>query len=123
MRCVARVLAIAAMLAGMLVGAAASVGAGSPGSWSTYLYDNQHSSYNPTATAITPAVVPTLTEQWVFHAPGAKNHPPTRLYASPTVVGNAVYIGSNSGFFYKLDRSTGQVIWKVDLGFVLPGTI
>ena len=107
----------------MLFGAATSIGGTNPAIWSTYLYDNQHSSYNPSATAITPAVVPTLTQLWKFHPPGAKDHPPNRLYASPTVVGNAVYIGSNSGLFFKLNRLTGQIVWKVDLGFSPKATI
>ena len=35
--------------------------------------------------------------------------------ASPTVVGNTLYIGDLSGNYYALDASTGATIWKVTL--------
>ena len=34
--------------------------------------------------------------------------------ASPLVTDKAVYIGSNAGVFYALDRLTGRELWKVD---------
>lgn len=34
--------------------------------------------------------------------------------ASPLVTEKAVYIGSNMGIFYALDRKTGEELWKVD---------
>jgi outer membrane protein assembly factor BamB len=57
-----------------------------------------------------------LTLAWHFHAPAVSGDPPTRIYTSPTVYGGAVYIGSNTGMFYKLNETTGAVMWSVDLG-------
>ena len=36
------------------------------------------------------------------------------MFVSPTVVGNAVIIGSCAGTLYALDRSTGSPIWRYD---------
>ena len=38
------------------------------------------------------------------------------MYVSPTVVGDALYIGSCSGIYYALDRSTGEILWSFDTG-------
>jgi outer membrane protein assembly factor BamB len=37
------------------------------------------------------------------------------VFSSPAVVGNLLFIGSCSGIFYALDRSTGQVQWSYDI--------
>jgi uncharacterized repeat protein (TIGR01451 family) len=103
------------MLAVCLASSAASQAA-STAPWTTYMYDNQHSSYNAADTAIAPGDVAGLKLNWQFHAPSISGKPPSRIYTSPTVYGGAVYIGSNTGMFYKLDEATGAVIWSVDLG-------
>lgn len=90
--------------------------AGSTADWTTYLHDNQHSSFNASATAITPANASNLGVQWQFQDPTSSGRPPSFFLASPTVYNGAVYIGSNSGLFYKLDEATGTVLWSVDLG-------
>ena len=36
------------------------------------------------------------------------------MFVSPTVVGNAVMIGSCAGTLYALDRTTGTPIWRYD---------
>ncbi|HEX2122070.1 MAG TPA: PQQ-binding-like beta-propeller repeat protein, partial [Thermoanaerobaculia bacterium] len=36
------------------------------------------------------------------------------MFVSPTVVGDAVIIGSCSGSLYSLDRTTGKPIWIYD---------
>ncbi|MGN6379567.1 MAG: outer membrane protein assembly factor BamB family protein [Gaiellales bacterium] len=86
------------------------------------MHDNQHSSYNAGATAITPATVSGLTEAWHFQAPNIPGDPPSRIYTSPTVYGGAVYVGSNTGMFYKLNETTGAVMWSVDLGHMPKAT-
>lgn len=35
------------------------------------------------------------------------------FYASPTVVGNALYIGDSTGNYYALNATTGATLWKV----------
>ncbi len=77
--------------------------------WPAYLDGPRHASYNASQTVITPATVPMLSEQWQFTT-GAP------YLASPTVAGNAVFIGSAGGWFYKLDEATGTVLDKVYLG-------
>jgi uncharacterized repeat protein (TIGR01451 family) len=90
--------------------------AGSTADWTTYLHDNQHSSFNAGATTITPANASGLNVRWQFQEPSSSGRPPSFWLASPTVYGGAVYVGSNSGIFYKLDEATGTVLWSVDLG-------
>lgn len=36
------------------------------------------------------------------------------MYAAPAVAGDTVYVGSCFGFFYALDKNTGEVRWKYD---------
>jgi outer membrane protein assembly factor BamB len=88
--------------------------------WPAYLFGSTHQSYAPDATQITPANAPTLVRAWRFVA-----DPPTRTgqprgccFASPTVFNGRIYVGANTGDFYALSLSSGQVIWKRFLGFV-----
>ncbi len=77
--------------------------------WPAYLDGPLHASYSASQTAITPATVPMLNEQWRFKT-GAP------YLASPTVADNAVFIGSASGWFYKLDETTGALLDKAYIG-------
>ena len=36
--------------------------------------------------------------------------------ASPVVIGPRVYFGAIDGFLYALDRSTGDLVWKLACG-------
>jgi len=78
--------------------------------WAAYLNGPLHSSYTPAETAITPASAHRLVRKWHDFAGSA-------YYASPTVVDGAVYIGADTGWFYKLDASTGQVLYRVFTGY------
>src|SRR3954468_17386213 len=87
--------------------------------WSAYRHDAGHSSFAATERAITPRNVAALGQVWRWHAhkstqPG---QPPALHYASPTVADGAVFLGSNSGWFYKLDLASGVVLAKVFLCF------
>jgi outer membrane protein assembly factor BamB len=77
--------------------------------WPAYLDGPAHASYNASQTAITPTTAPSLTQRWAFTTGGW-------FQASPTVVGDRVYIGSENGWFYKLSADTGKVLAKVFLG-------
>jgi outer membrane protein assembly factor BamB len=92
--------------------------------WPGYLFDNGHSSYNRSATAITPANASTLMEDWSFvdPQPTIQDQPPSSLYSSPTVFKGVVYIGSNTGMFYALDEATGAMLWHQLLGYTTPLT-
>jgi outer membrane protein assembly factor BamB len=86
-------------------------------SWTAYLHGPQHTSFNPSATAITPTNADKLVRVLHWQAPAAlSGEPPAGLFASPTVRGGVVYIGSNTGHFYALDEVTGNVLWDRFLG-------
>jgi polyvinyl alcohol dehydrogenase (cytochrome) len=77
--------------------------------WSAYLNGPRHTSYNPTQTQITPTNAAHLVLKW-HHAPGKG------FLSSPTVADGAVFIGSNSGWFYKFSEKTGNILGRVFLG-------
>jgi outer membrane protein assembly factor BamB len=108
---------VAALLA-VLSGAVGST-LGAPGTdWAGYLFNGEHSSSSPAAT-LTPAQAQILRRQWRFTADVAnrRGQPPARFFASPTVSGKTVFIGSNTGWFYALNSRTGAVRWKRMLGY------
>lgn len=78
--------------------------------WPAYLDGPQHTSDNRAETAITPANASRLAERW--HAGAGTNY-----LASPTVADGSVFIGSDTGWFYDLSASTGQVEHKAFLGY------
>jgi len=110
-----RVAAAAAVVVALCGLFASSSSGTSSINWPTYLFDNQHSSYNSAATSVTPANAGTLTPVWMFDGP-TKGPPPGVLYASPTVYDGKIYVGSNSGEFYRIDEATGTVDWHENLG-------
>ncbi len=77
--------------------------------WPSYLNGPTHSSYSPAEKAITPANVSRLAQMWNFE-------PSVTFYASPTTEGGAIFIGDNSGWFYKLSETTGSVLHKIYIG-------
>lgn len=87
--------------------------------WSGFLHDRTHSSYAASETAITPANASTLVQKWHFlgAAGSGAGQPPPGYYASPTVADGAVFIGSNTGWFYKLNETTGAVIDQTFIGY------
>jgi|tagenome__1003787_1003787.scaffolds.fasta_scaffold20910840_2 outer membrane protein assembly factor BamB len=103
----------------LLLGAAAGSTLGLPGSdWAGYLFNGEHTSASPSAT-LTPAQAQTLQRQWRFQADAPDRHgqPPARFFASPTVYGSSVFIGSDTGWLYALNSKTGTVRWKRMLGY------
>jgi outer membrane protein assembly factor BamB len=100
----------------LLAPAAATPG---PGDWPAFLHGPAHSSDNSSQTAITPANAGTLTRKWHFvgDQPTMPGQPKPAYNASPTVADGAVFIGSRTGWFYKLNERTGAVLAKAFLGF------
>jgi outer membrane protein assembly factor BamB len=96
--------------------AARSVG---PADWPAYLDGPAHTSDNLAQVAITPANAAALVQKWHFvgDPPTQQGQPGPTFNASPTVADGAVFIGSRTGWFYKLDESTGQVLDKVFFGY------
>ncbi len=72
------------------------------GGWSTYLYTNKHQGYNPTETHISASNVASLTLRWQFKTGG-------NLSAEPVVVNGVVYEGSNDGYIYAVNATTGTI--------------
>ncbi|MEA2506391.1 MAG: hypothetical protein QOH48_1009 [Actinomycetota bacterium] len=86
--------------------------------WPAYLGGPSHNSISSDAT-ITPARVGSLAQAWHWTPPAATSgQPAAQLYASPTVAGGRVFIGSNTGVIYALSETTGQRLWSRDLGHV-----
>jgi outer membrane protein assembly factor BamB len=77
--------------------------------WPAYLNGPRHRSYAPAQTAIRPATVPSLIRKWRYLQPSG-------FFASPTVADGAVFIGSNTGWFYKFRETTGAVMGRRFLG-------
>ena len=90
-----------------------------PADWPAFLNGPAHTSANLSQTAITPANAGSLTQQWHFVGDPATmpGQPGPGYQDSPTVADGAVFIGSRTGWFYKLDERTGTVLAKVFLGF------
>jgi polyvinyl alcohol dehydrogenase (cytochrome) len=87
--------------------------------WPAYGRNVAHTSAIFGDPAITTTNAGSLRPAWHFLAEAATqpNQPPRRFDASPTVVGNRVYIGSRTGMFYALNATTGAVVWKKQLDF------
>jgi outer membrane protein assembly factor BamB len=94
----------------------------STANWPAYLGGSLHSSFNRAERTITPAAAKRLVLKWHFVGvlPTMRNQPPPGYQSSPTVYDGAIFIGSATGWFYKLNASTGAVMAKRYIGFV-PG--
>jgi outer membrane protein assembly factor BamB len=92
---------------------------GATGDWPAYLYGPAHSSYSKGQTTIRPANVGRLVVKWRFRGdrPTKPGQPHTGYLASPTVVDGDIYIGADTGWFYKLNAATGHVLAKRFIGF------
>ena len=90
-----------------------------PADWPAYLDGPGHTSDNLAQVAITPGNAAALVQKWHFvgDPPTQQGQPGPTFNASPTVADGAVFIGSRTGWFYKLDESTGNVLDKVFFGF------
>jgi outer membrane protein assembly factor BamB len=84
-------------------------------SWPAFLDGPLHRSYAPAQRSITPGNAAELRREW--HAVAGQ-----LFLASPTVADGAVFIGSNTGWFYRLSAATGKVEDKRFLGLQPTGT-
>jgi outer membrane protein assembly factor BamB len=90
-----------------------------PGDWPAFLNGPAHTSDNHSQVTITPATAGGLVSKWHFvgDQPTMPGQPHPAYNASPTVADGAVFIGSRTGWFYKLDERTGKELAKVFIGF------
>ena len=113
------VLAGCVLAACSMAGFAPAASAVGPTDWPAFLNGPSHTSDNHAQVAITPANAGALVREWHFvgDQPTRPGQPGPAYNASPTVADGAVYIGSNTGWFYKLGERTGKVLAKVFIGF------
>jgi outer membrane protein assembly factor BamB len=87
--------------------------------WPAYLVARGHWSYNAAETVIRPGNAAGLALKWHFAGdqPTMPGQPAAAFISSPIVADGAVFVGSEAGWFYKLDDGTGAVVAKVFIGF------
>jgi outer membrane protein assembly factor BamB len=78
-------------------------------SWPTYLGGDARQSATTFPGAISPGNVSNLTIRWSRTLGGPVD-------SSPAIVGGTVFIGSQDGYEYALNASTGHQVWKTFLG-------
>src|SRR5262245_12223243 len=92
--------------------------AASPG-WNGWGNDNANTRFQPAAAArLTAADVPRLKLKWAFGYPTGESS-----NSQPTVVAGRVFAGSDNGFIYSLDASTGCVYWSYEGGSIVRGSL
>ncbi len=80
--------------------------------WNGWGVNLSHHRFQPAAMAqLGVEDVPRLKLKWAFGFPGA-----TRAQVQPTLMGGALFVGSQSGEVYALDARTGCTHWVFDAG-------
>jgi outer membrane protein assembly factor BamB len=74
--------------------------------WPSYGHDAQHTFHG--RTTLTRSTVTQLRQAWFYPTGDA-------VTATPTVIGDTVYVGSWDDYFYALNFATGALRWKVRL--------
>jgi polyvinyl alcohol dehydrogenase (cytochrome) len=77
--------------------------------WNGWGQDLDNSRYQPKP-GLKAADVPKLKVKWAFAYPG------NRTWGQPTVIGNRLYVSSQTGQVYCLDAQTGCTHWKLEVG-------
>jgi outer membrane protein assembly factor BamB len=80
--------------------------------WPTYLGNAARTGSNAGETALSPSSAVHLRMLWNYSTGSA-------VSASAAIVAGVVYIGSNDGYEYALNSSTGALLWKTFLGLDL----
>ncbi|HEV2581604.1 MAG TPA: PQQ-binding-like beta-propeller repeat protein [Ktedonobacteraceae bacterium] len=82
----------------------------SGGQWPSYGYDVAGTRYNSKEKTLKPANVGTMALDWSYKTGGY-------VQSSPAVVNGVVYIGSNDGYLYAFEASTGALLWSYYSGY------
>jgi polyvinyl alcohol dehydrogenase (cytochrome) len=77
-----------------------------PGRWSGWGVDAGNSRYQPSP-GLTAAQVPSLALKWAFAFPNGSS-----AFGQPAVANGRVFVGSDNGFVYAIDRTSGCVYWS-----------
>jgi hypothetical protein len=80
--------------------------------WPAYQFSPAHGSFSGTATTVTRSNAASLRNVWTWHPPAGlmSGQPAQQLNASPAVVGGNLYVGGNSGDFFKVSMATGALL-------------
>ncbi|HVS68169.1 MAG TPA: PQQ-binding-like beta-propeller repeat protein, partial [Mycobacteriales bacterium] len=105
------VLAAGAVAAGLIAPSAYGAHAARPAGcdWPMYGQNPARTFSTKCAQAPSASNVSQLLPKWYFRAHDV-------ITASPSIVGNTVYVGAWDGQFYALDLATGQPVWQTTLG-------
>jgi outer membrane protein assembly factor BamB len=99
-------------IAALMLCSAVRVAAAQAQEWYAYRHDTLRTGVQPFASSLSdPTKVRTLKVKWSFPANGAVGG----FKASPIVVKDTVFIGSEDGYFYALDAATGALKWQYPL--------
>jgi outer membrane protein assembly factor BamB len=79
--------------------------------WVEHGFSEKGRRYNPWENVISPANASSLDVAWTFATGDV-------VESSPAVANGLVYIGSNDGYLYALDATTGALKWKRNVGGV-----
>lgn len=93
-----------------------------PADWSGYLGGPLHSSFSPSAVAISGAALRNLEPIWQWQPQSPANGGSLADYASPVASDGVVYAGLEDGSLYALSEATGQLLWSRFLGLEKPTT-
>ncbi len=78
--------------------------------WTKFHFDQDNSGLNPYENVLNPSNVSGLRKAWARWVP-------SRVTASPAVVGGVVYVGMYDSV-KALDAKTGKTLWKFDAGYI-----
>ena len=93
------------LLRGLAVAGVAACSAASGADWPTAGHDLKNSRYQAGETKIGPKTVGSLQLKWTLATDGD-------VTANPAVDGDHLYFPDSKGFLYKVNKSTGAVVWK-----------
>jgi outer membrane protein assembly factor BamB len=99
--------AVVLLAAGTTLATASPAAAATGADWPAYLDNTGHTSYNAAELSITAANAATLTRKWQVSG---------GVLSSPVVAGGAVFIGTDKGYFEKINATTGAVQAKHFIG-------
>jgi polyvinyl alcohol dehydrogenase (cytochrome) len=76
--------------------------------WNGWGVDRENTRFQPSESAgLSSPQLSRLQLKWAFGFPGA-----SAVYGQPTIAGDRVFVGADTGYVYALDQSTGCVHWS-----------